>query len=192
MKCFVTGADEKNQDILNWFLKNFKKHNKTKIFVAGFGNLNNADFFVDTKGQNPWFFKATCMKKTEYSSVCWLDCDIEIKDCIDNVFDLIDNNVIGLTKDWGNPKCEWQTGLVCTNNIALLEPWQKECLTFKHRGDQEALHKIRNRINISRLPDIYQWLRIGPAPPQNIKCYHWTGPKGKKHIRERLCKDTLL
>ena len=60
------------------------------------------------------------------------------------------------------------------------------------RGDQEMLYHLVHKDNheqIQELPQEYQWLRIslnrGKDSP-NKKIIHWTGPKGKRFIREHL------
>jgi hypothetical protein len=59
-------------------------------------------------------------------------------------------------------------------------------------GDQEVLHAmlrddpLKKRIYIEDLPNIYNWLRIQLLDGQDSskkKIIHWTGFKGKEHIR---------
>jgi len=59
-------------------------------------------------------------------------------------------------------------------------------------GDQEVLHMmlrddpLKKRIYIEDLPNIYNWLRIQLLDRHDSskkKIMHWTGAKGKEHIR---------
>jgi hypothetical protein len=189
MKCFVTAGDYKNQDILKWFIDLHNKYSKYPLYVADCGCLDKSIpnlLTIETLGKTPWFFKPKIMLKTPTDSVCWIDCDIELKSSIDDIFDATPNNCLGVTLDAANPKCEYATGLVCTHTKEMLIQWKNECELFVHRGDQEALEKIKKSLKLHTLPIEYQWLRIGPKPTKNVKAIHWTGPKGKKYIREHL------
>ena len=60
------------------------------------------------------------------------------------------------------------------------------------RGDQEALEALvgkNNHEQIQELPQEYQWLRLSLTKGQDSstkKVIHWTGPEGKRLIRENM------
>ena len=83
--------------------------------------------------------------------------------------------------------------IVVNDRPDLLYEWNNRLLAGDDiRGDQEALKDLvgsNTHPQITELPQEYQWLRIslnkGKDSP-NKKVIHWTGPKGKKFIREHL------
>ena len=85
---------------------------------------------------------------------------------------------------------------VAKGNPKILRDWSYLCEHSDQRGDQEVLRAmIRQDYSyhdmIVEMPIEYQWLRVliqvGHDIP-NKKIMHWTGPAGKKHIREKLMK----
>jgi len=100
--------------------------------------------------------------------------------------------MIGLTRDWVRDNW-WATGVIVVNDRPeLLKHWNEMLLKTAIRGDQEMLFEIVGKEvhdEIQELPQEYQWLRIslnkGVDSPTK-KIIHWTGPKGKKFIREHL------
>ena len=85
---------------------------------------------------------------------------------------------------------------VAKGNPKILRDWAYITEHSNLRGDQEVLKQMieedpsyHNMIVL--MPIEYQWLRIQLAMGQdspNKKIVHWTGPSGKKHIREKLMK----
>ena len=140
-----------------------------------------------------WFYKLHAVIEAPEKRVAWLDVDCEILTDISDVFDLVKPDTIGLTRDWVREDW-WATGVIVVNDRPdLLYEWNNRLLAGDDiRGDQEALKDLvgsNTHPQITELPQEYQWLRIslnkGKDSP-NKKVIHWTGPKGKKFIREHL------
>lgn len=208
-KAFVTGCDANTEWMLPWFLTRYKKHNKTPIFFANFGvtemGMNNVSAicheFIDltnTKDRG-WFKKPDAiLQATKIAKkVCWLDTDCEILGNLDGVFDLIEPNKLAMVEDkpWSKRRGEtWHnTGVVAVEGqLAILKHWAEAVRENPTVGDQEVLHQIlrqdiRRITYVTDLPTEYNWLRLmlqDGMDSKKKKVMHWTGQKGKQHIRQ--------
>jgi len=74
-----------------------------------------------------------------------------------------------------------------------VEEWAKEVLLHQHRGDQEALNAIRDRLGSSPaiMPPQYQRLRLDPVARQrrDAVIMHWTGDAGKRQIAAQVAAE---
>ena len=208
----ITGVDHSHEDLLEWWLKNVYKHHNYNVEVGVMdfgmspalrGRLEDnypATFsrpFNGTKARKiGWFYKVQAVMDCPSKSVCWLDVDCEILTDISDVYNLVPSGMIGLTRDWvrGN---WWATGVIVVNDRpSLLEHWDRRLNADDGiRGDQEALYELvgnKEHEQIQELPQDYQWLRIslnkGKDSPTK-KVIHWTGPRGKEHIRKNLMNE---
>lgn len=180
---FITGANSEYEDILDWFINNYNKHISRPLYIADFGLRNKYPNTIQIDWKvNPWYYKPRAMIEAPGESVCWIDLDCEIRADISDIFDLTGAADFGLTKDWCNRRYEWATGLVCVNSKQPLYKWAELCEYREYRGDQEVFDTIKNFYNIKELPREYQWLRLEGDNP-GCKVMHWTGSKGKEHIR---------
>ena len=151
-----------------------------------------------------WYYKVHCVKESPEQSVVWVDSDCQILTDISDIFHLVPSGQIGLTRDWCRNDTSfqnwWATGVIAVNDRpSLLDTWHKRLWTPDEygdliRGDQEALNALvgaGEHEQIVELPQEYQWLRISlnkGVKNDNIKVIHWTGPKGKRFIRDVLMK----
>ena len=208
----ITGVDHSHEDLLEWWLKNVYKHHNYNVEVGVMdfgmspalrGRLEDnypATFsrpFNGTKARKiGWFYKVQAVMDCPSKSVCWLDVDCEILTDISDVYNLVPPGMIGLTRDWvrGN---WWATDVIVVNDRpSLLEHWDRRLNADDGiRGDQEALYELvgnKEHEQIQELPQDYQWLRIslnkGKDSPTK-KVIHWTGPRGKEHIRKNLMNE---
>ena len=203
----LTGVDSNHEDILDWWIKNAKKFVKNEtIGVWDFGitpmtrsiiENNHPDIWLskplEKHKTSGWFYKLHAVIEAPEKRVAWLDVDCEILTDISDVFDLVKPDTIGLTRDWVRDDW-WATGVIVVNDRpSLLETWNNRLNKGDGiRGDQEALKDLVGRhthTQITELPQEYQWLRISLNKGRNSpdkKVIHWTGPKGKKFIREHL------
>lgn len=216
-KAFVTGCDESQEWMLPWFVNNYMTHNDVPLVFADFGvsgacrdsllDIGISDVIDMTnlvvKG---WFIKPqallTVAKKCDKS--CWIDTDIEILSNISDIFNHTEINKLGMVEDkpWSKRSGDkWHNSgiIVVEDTPNILYEWAKkvENLPNRDRGDQEVLHSmmvndLMRMIHINDVPNEYNWLRIQLIDGQDSKhkkCIHWTGYKGKDHIRRLMNND---
>ena len=209
-KSWVVGVDYNMEDLLPWWYENVKKWApEPDITICDFGmtpwGKTIAKDYADTyleytiHERLAWFYKPRALLETPYEYKCWLDIDCEVMAPIDDIFTYATDDKIALTQDVGRGLEDfwWATGVnVAKGNPKILRDWSYVCEHSTLRGDQEVLRAmIQEDFSyndmIVLMPIEYQWLRIQLALGQdspNKKIVHWTGPSGKKHIREKLMK----
>jgi hypothetical protein len=185
MKAFVTGANRDFIDILDWFLEGYHKHIKIALYIANFGMLKKYpnELMVATDDRT-WFYKPKAMMQVPATQIIWLDCDIEIKEDISDMFDMIKDDYL-LSKDHAVRTDRWQTGIVGIKDKKVLDKWFDRCEMRQERSDQEAFNKVAHEFKINRLPDNYHGLRLGKNN-DIAKTIHWTGEDGKEIIRKKI------
>lgn len=198
---FITGCDDNTNWMLPWFKENFYKHNPD-------ANLHVFDFNTEFTESQRWFKKPAAMIAASKMAqkVCWIDTDIEVKGNIEYIFSYCEPNKLAMVVDapWTIRRQEtWHnSGVVAFNGRPnILDEWAKATVTVDQShnpmfGDQDVLHHLvreglRRSIHITDLPKMYNTLRLdlldGTAPKiDNIKMMHWTGGKGKQHIRSLI------
>ena len=202
----LTGVDSNHEGLLPWWLNNAIKHNSNEnIGVWDFGmssamrekiQKEYSDVWLsiplEKRKDSGWFYKLHAVIDAPEKRVAWLDVDCEILTNIEDVFDMVPDDMIGLTRDWvrGN---WWATGVIVVNGRPdLLYNWNDRLLSGDIRGDQEALEALVGKDThpqIQELPQDYQWLRLSIANGKDSstkKVVHWTGPEGKRIIRESM------
>jgi hypothetical protein len=215
-RAFVTGCDENNEWMVEWFLKNYKANNKLPIIFADFGvskkflkyAKKNFDSIVDmTKIKDKgWFKKPKSMIEASKlsSSICWIDTDIQILKSIDDIFIYVQPNKLAMVEDkpWTKRRSDsrglqyYNSGIVAfKDSPVILHQWAKNVEKSPQQGDQEVLHSmmespLNQRIYISDIPNEYNWLRLqleyDNQDSSKKKTIHWTGPKGKEKIKKLM------
>lgn len=206
---FLTGCDARTEWMLPWFLARYKKHNKTPILFANFGvtemGLNNVSALchecidlTQTKDSG-WFKKPTAIiEATKLArKVCWIDTDCEILANLSEIFTYTSPGKLAMVEDkpWSKRRGEtWHnTGVVAVEGqSAILKQWAEAVRKTPTVGDQEVLHSIlrqdlRRIMYVNELPQEYNWMRlllVDGVDSKKKKIMHWTGEKGKQHIRE--------
>ena len=203
-KTIVTGADGKYQHYLPWWIHNVKKFFPgINITICDFGMKydwaywaeNVADEYIkyEKKHEISWFHKPQTLLDSKYEYKCWIDIDCEVVGDISDIFEYVKPDKLSTAPDnyhsWG---CKFQTGVFAVKDKpAILKEWAKACSEPKNRGDQEILWDIvKNKQDlISLIPEEYNWLRIALARGNDIsdkRIIHWTGPAGKRKIKELI------
>lgn len=208
-RVFITGCDSNTEWMLQWFLQTFKKHNKNiPIFVCDFGLSETgraacqyADGYFEIGDHSKrWFKKPAAMLSVcaIAEQICWLDTDCEVRQNIENIFDYTEPNKLAMVEDlpWTTRrKRKWyNSGVVAFQRTPeILKQWHQAIQTNKDApGDQEVLHNVLNNdplkiiVNITELPRKFNTLRLDlldNTQPKQIAVMHWTGQKGKQHIR---------
>ena len=214
-RAFVTGCDEGHAWMLEWFLKNYRKHNDTPIIFADFGvspstlslanQLFDDVFTPQLQNSSGWFYKPQTMYKvTEFvKEVCWIDTDIHVLGDMSGIFKYIQPGKLTMVEDrpWTKRTGEkWHnSGIVAfRGQPPILRQWMIKCLNTRERGDQEVLHTMIGHPPLLKLqhvadaPNIYNWLRVqlidNEDNPKKL-AMHWTGAKGKDQIRKIMYNE---
>jgi hypothetical protein len=174
-EAFLTGCDEKQEWMLSWFFKNYKKYNDTPLVFADFGMSDtgraivreNAHAIVnlsDEKGKG-WFLKPKAMCHCPANKSVWIDLDCEIKGDLSPIFDLLVPEKLNMVEDvpWSKRREEtWHNSGVVgyIGKPTILKKWRKKVEEKPKVGDQEV--------------------------PKDPVVVHWTGAKGKDEIRRQM------
>ena len=207
-EAFLTGCDKNHEWFLEWFIGNYKKHNKTPLIFANFGVTESALQYIRknvhavmdmTKSpEKGWFKKPLSMLSCPAKKTVWIDMDCEIKDNIDNIFSLLEPKKLNMVEDkpWTKRRNEvWHnSGIVgFIDKPVILTQWAQQVKAKPEVGDQEVLHSMLNPITkigaVNDLPNEYNVMRIQTENDDyrgKIKVMHWTGRKGKEKIRSML------
>ena len=207
-EAYVTGCDSTQEWMLPWFFKNFKQHNKKPIIFANFGvsdsslqiikdNVHAVMDLTQTQEQG-WFKKPLSMLKSPSKKTVWVDTDCEVRQSIDDIFNLIEADKLLMAKDepWiQRRKHLWHNSGVVgfLNKPVILYQWVKAVKENPEEGDQEVLDKLLSPITkikyIKDLPNEYNVLRIQlelDGYDGNVRVAHWTGKKGKNKIASMI------
>lgn len=208
-EAFLTGCNQSHEWMLPWFIKNYKAHCKKPLVFADFGLSElglkivheNVHAVMDlTKVEEKgWFKKPLSMYKCPSKKTVWLDMDCEVKDNIDDIFNLLEPNKLAMVEDkpWSKRRGHtWHnTGVVgYIDKPIILRQWVSATKSNKDQiGDQEVLDKILSPITkislVKDLPNEYNVMRLQTeldGYKGKIKIMHWTGQKGKEKIRSML------
>lgn len=186
-KMFLTGCDEKNEWMVEWFLGNYRKHNKeVPIAFADFGvskkfnkwAKKNFDHYIDMTQivDQGWFKKPKTMITASKDSnmTCWLDTDLQILSNIEDIFNYLESNKLAMVEDkpwtWRRQDSRglqyFNSGVVAFERCPqILHQWAYNVEHRPQQGDQETLHAMMDspltqRVYITELPNEYNWLRL--------------------------------
>ena len=201
--CFLTGADCNLENLLPRWLENLRRHHPDEqVVFADFGMSETMKQWCSEHGevleiggrQNcAWHKKPHAIWYCPFETRCWLDIDCEVLAPISEVFTFAKKG-LAVTEDWIRGT-NWQhayetmplaTGVVAVHgDCPIVRRWTSISDNPIHRGDQESLNAMLagDRTGIQIMPREFQWLRLDPERPSNIRVMHWTGVEGKKRIR---------
>ena len=215
-RLFFTVCVSNTEWQLEWFVKNYKKHNDTPLVFVDFGvstEMRNSPLFkqfyeVHTAPKviaGGWFHKPATMQMigSMYNEACWLDTDIHILGDMSGIFKYVEKNKLCMVEDkpWSARRGEtWHnSGVVAFSGIPdILNTWVTACNKNPKQGDQEVLHEIvresplKRLANITDAPNKYNWLRIQLLDGQDSwdkVAMHWTGEKGNMQIRKIMYNE---
>ena len=202
---FITGCDSSTEWMLPWFVDNFRKHMpNAELMIMDFGMETSAyaEIRKSVRSQDDGWFKkpkAMIIASAFADKVCWLDTDCEIKADISDIFNHIEPNklAMGVDHPWTKRTGQkWHnSGVVAFQHTpGILHDWAKEVSVNPKDGDQQVLHHMikdgmKRLIHITDLPQKYNTLRLDVMDnnvPEDMKVMHWTGYKGKDHIRKLM------
>jgi len=196
----ITGADANQEWLLPWWWEHFRRQNNLPVAFAGFGMTPAARTWCAQRGLvlevpavpgRTWHQKPFAILASPFRRTIWLDADCEVRGDLSVMYPYADRGV-GVTLDPHNKWCKQpgavQTGVVVAGHgEPIVEEWAKEVLLRQHRGDQEALDAIRDRVGqrLAVMPRHYQRLRLDPQHDDAL-VMHWTGDAGKRAIPATL------
>ena len=210
-RSFITGVDKNHEWMLKWWFTNVTENNpNTAVTICDFGMSSEirewasyvADHFIryEPHPKCAWFYKTQCLLDSPCDQTCWLDSDCEVLTNIEAIFEYAKPGKVGLTKDVPRINGEWwATGVVVVDGTPdILVGWNEVSKKAHLRGDQEAFRNMLEQVpefqnDIVEVPNEYQWLRLQLARGinnPNKKVIHWTGPRGKEHIRTLVNAST--
>lgn len=202
-KCVITGCDNSHEWMLPWWWKHYSSCNKYDVMFADFGMSSTMLEWCRERGEiiplrfnirKNWFKKPFSLLGSPYHYSVWVDLDCEVRKPLDPIFVSTAERGFAVTEDLHNPWIDTPkvlaSGVVGSihGNPIILE-WSRRCLSpGKARGDQEVLNAllVGKYGDITIMPLDYQWLRIAGDNNPDAVIMHWTGTKGKNHIRRKM------
>lgn len=182
LKIFITGADEKKQRQLCWFVDQFEQYSHRTIHVYDWGmhpwivkklqkkaHVQVINPEIDDKDnlkgwfKKPWTLWKAATTMPYNKKVCWLDTDCQIIDeSIDEIFDHTVPNKLSMTVDrpWTKRRGDlgkWHnSGVIVFEHIpSILKEWVNACKNNPIDGDQETLYAYINGDEIKRMNYIH-------------------------------------
>ena len=207
-KAVLVGSDANTEWMLPWFVENFKKHNDTHLSIVDFGMTEeaqkwcetNVDSLGDMRVETPhaWFLKPFAMANSPFKKTIWLDIDCEILGDVSPIFSKIVPDKLSMVVDrpWSKRfnTTMYNSGVVAfEGRPKILELWCERIKSKPSRGDQETLHEmldpLQQMMYINEIENKWNVLRLqhieGPKVNDAV-VNHWTGMKGKEHIRSLI------
>jgi len=209
-EAFITGCDNTQEWMLDWFITNYKKWNVTPIVFADFGVSESmlskikkekkfsAVINLTKIQEQGWFKKPKAMLNSPSEKTIWLDTDCEVLGNIDKMFNRLKLNKLSMVCDypWTKRRKEawYNSGVVgFIDKPKILYDWAKQVKETPNVGDQEVLHRMtdpmQKLIFIDELPNKFNVTRIqflDKTVPKDAKIFHWTGRKGKEVLQKRM------
>jgi hypothetical protein len=201
----LLGTDSNQEWLLPWCVGHIRRTGcELPIAFADFGMSDDAARWCKTQGRvftvgvprsvSTWCVKPMAIRMSPFHRTLWLDADCQCLSDPAQAMLAAGDGTFALTLDPRSPTCKWATGVVVAeSNDRTLYAWSIESTTGRHRGDQEALHAILDRVerHITPLDQRYQRVRLeGDAQPGDV-IYHWTGPVGKRAIRDMIAAEAV-
>tara|TARA_Y100000385_G_C12953677_1_gene576619 strand:+ start:182 stop:832 length:651 start_codon:yes stop_codon:yes gene_type:complete len=207
-KAVLVGSDANTEWMLPWFVENFKKYNDTHLSIVDFGMTEeaqkwcetNVDSLGDMRVETPhaWFLKPFAMANSPFKKTIWLDIDCEILGDVSPIFSKIVPDKLSMVVDrpWSKRfnTTMYNSGVVAfEGRPKILELWCERIKSKPGRGDQETLHEmldpLQQMMHINEIENKWNVLRLqhieGPKVNDTV-INHWTGMKGKEHIRSLM------
>lgn len=212
LEAYLLVADKEQEELLiEWALPNLMEKTTKPILIGDIGLSEKAKKYIthqrievdsrDTLTKGGWFYKPMMISKAWKLSekTLYIDNDIEIKESLDPVFDMIEDGKILIAEDWAR-KPMLNSGIVGVSRCELLNKWEEMIAqdTVLAHGDQEVLDALLRRFpkyrdQIKMLPQEWHWQRLmiegGVRGIKKARAIHWTGALGKAHIRKALWRE---
>jgi hypothetical protein len=177
----VTGLDKAQEFLLEWWLKNLRKHNpEVPVCVVDFGLTPgtmhrllpfNGDLYqkygplghrsVVGDVVNPWFFKPGAIAQAPFSTVLWLDPDCEVRGDLSPLLHALDDKPsVGLAAvlDPLQPDTRFNGGVLAIRRDAdLVRLWCEAVRDNQGENDQEALNCVCSALGVGTVTLHRRW-----------------------------------
>ena len=210
----MVGVAPVHEDIIPWWIQNYKAHNNYPLVFADFGLTEKGKKLCKEHGQlidmgdldnvQGWFRKPFAILRAPFKKILWFDVDVEIRGDIGKLFDYACDGKIGAGHDSYEPasfrrymKKEaklWDSGVLAIEHKNLLvETWCERIMVAPedfYVGDHEVLSLVLwdNNMPLNEIPKNVHRMRT-EGDVSGLLTMHWTGPAGKKWIRKMARKQ---
>lgn len=209
----ILGADEKFAWMLPWWVANYERHNQYPVVFVDYGLSPKSREFCRQHGSlvdlpptpdypNAWFYKPHLLTLPRISGkLIAIDLDTEIKGDLKPIFDAITSPdrlyaVPDVLTPRGFEHCKpfFNGGVIASysgSHAALTWRDWTEAKWSKYRDDQRILSELHHSYpaSVASLPAQFNRLRLDRNREPDDLIHHWTGPKGKAIIRDKIQTD---
>jgi len=163
----MVGCASIHEDLIPWWIKNYKRYNSYPIAFADFGISHSMKEFCSAFGevidcseieQEGWFRKPFAILKAPFQKIIWCDTDIEIRGDLKPLWAYSDGGKIGVGHDSFQDYREneaqifrarldkdmkiWDTGLISVEHgSSIVEQWS-ELIVRAERDDYQGDHQV--------------------------------------------------
>ena len=191
-------TDKNTEWMLDWWFYNYQKYNNYPVQVVDIGMTQQGIDFCKARatytkmpdiGLTGWFLKPFALKMTTFKKTVYIDLDVEIRGSLCDLFDYgrfaIATDKVNNFSTVAKPI---NTGvIVYKDQNELIDSWCEKTINGfrKFRSDQDILDNIEKSYEV--IPHETHWLRIMGENDRAL-LYHFTGPIGKKIIKDKIKK----
>ena len=194
-------ADKNAEWMFDWWFYNYHKYNTYPVQVVDVGMTQSGIDFCKARAtytklpdlgiSQLWHVKPFVLKTTTFKKTVYMDWDVEVRGSLYDMFDY-DGFAISYDKvnNFSTVSKPINAGVIIYDSPnKLIDRWCERTITDfrKYRADQDILDSMDKKF-IPIPPEIH-WLRIMGENKTSL-LYHYTGPIGKKIIRDKIAKTT--
>lgn len=200
----VVGCDEAQAWLLPWFFANYVRFNsRLPVVIADLGMSPETRARLEREGYDPIFdvprvnphgvmySKPQAIIASPWATSLWLDLDCEVREHhLVDMFGLLADREIAVALDTAKVGARPQAGvIIAKRDSPTLAEWAARCARApKHpEQDQPVLRQLfaERPEAFEILPRWYNRVRLDDDAESTV-IRHWTGPKGKDHIRRLI------
>ena len=217
----MVGCASVHEDLIPWWITNYKKYNSYPIAFADFGISPEMKEFCKAHGElidatvsgsEGWFRKPFAILKAPFQKIIWCDTDIEIRGDLKPLWDYSNNGKIGAGHDSYDPPAFrthlhpdahlWDTGLISVEHGSfLIQEWAELIIAATqgyYRGEHSAFSEViwNHKELLNPIAKTMHRMRLDPTADacdtSHLLTMHWTGDIGKNHIRDMTGKLPII
>lgn len=209
-KGVMVGVASIHEDLVPWWISNYKRHNVAPIAFADFGMGEDMKALCSQHGQvidmtdisvEGWFRKPFAILRAPFQKMLWMDLDIEVRGSVQHLFDYAQGDTIGAGHDTYEPKAFrkhmpeggklYDSGLLAIeHDSSVVVKWCEMIMGASrgfYFGDHEVLSLALRDLNmpLKEIPKSVHRMRV-EGSVDGLTTMHWTGPQGKDYIRRSM------